>query len=601
MGAIVAILGEAGDPELAERMQRMLARSPYRGSPEFVVEGPLAIGIQSMGWDASLADDGNWLVAFHGYIGNWAELAAERGWRFPEDASNARKIATAYEDLGDRLFAKLRGEWALLIWDRRVQALLATRDLVGCRPLFQHAFEGRAFFATEVRQTLAGSGAPLEIDLETFRRFLHVEPNRDRSSVRGVYQVPAGAVWDCDADHDGPRSESFLRFGWDWPELSSVRLDEAAEVVHDRLEIAVARASADHPMGVALSGGLDSSTVWGILNNLGSAETGRPDIAALCLRFPDRDCDEGVFMDAVLAHLPGPRTDIRMLTAMVLPCLEEAAARADTPYLPNIISQLELARAAAADGRRIILTGHGGDHAFQGDLRDLEHAALREREPAAMWWAARLVVGQRMLGRACRRLIRLITWRCEATLSSTERGIGQAALGGMPTDVRALWAGTGDSLGEAGRQSILKGLVIEQAGWHLTPWEQVSATFGVDVRHPLLDLDLLEAALSVSQKLHLARGFRKGLLRVAAGCDLSGLVRSRRGKAGLSGFVIDGMSVGARGQSGDGGASGVSRRLGGGLEEIAAGFGEDYVLPLHLLIADLMRRGEGSDICCKAE
>ena len=76
MGAILAILGEAGDPDLAERLQRMIARSPCRGKPEFLIEGPLAIGIQSMGWDASLTDDGNWLVAFHGYIGNWTELAA---------------------------------------------------------------------------------------------------------------------------------------------------------------------------------------------------------------------------------------------------------------------------------------------------------------------------------------------------------------------------------------------------------------------------------------------------------------------------------------------------------------------------------------------
>ena len=63
MGSIVAILGEAGDPELDERLQRMLERSPYRGEPEFLVEGPLAIGIQSMGWDASLHSAGNWLVA----------------------------------------------------------------------------------------------------------------------------------------------------------------------------------------------------------------------------------------------------------------------------------------------------------------------------------------------------------------------------------------------------------------------------------------------------------------------------------------------------------------------------------------------------------
>jgi len=590
MGAILAILGEAGDPELGEHVQRMLARSPYRGEPELLVEGPLAIGIQSLGWDASLADDDNWLVAFHGYIGNWTELAAERGWRFPDGASNADKIAVAYEDLSDRLFARLRGEWALLIWNRRTRALLAARDLIGCRPLFQQAFGGRAYFATEVRQVLAGSGAPVEINFETFRKFLHAEPNRDRSSIRGVRQVPAGGVWDCDADRDAPRTEPFFRFGAEWPELGRIGLDEAAGVVRSRLEAAVTRASAARPMGIPLSGGLDSSTVWGILDNLGAVEAARPDIAAFCLRYPGRDDDEGDYMGAVLAHHPGPRTDICMFPAMVRPRLEEAAARADTPYLANIICQLELVRAAGVDGRRVILTGHGGDHAFDGDLRDVESAVLDGREPAAAWWAARLVVQHRMLGGACRRLIRVLARRPPIAMSSSPREGEQAASGGLSAEARALWGGADDALGEAGRRSLLKGLTIEQAGWNLTPWEQVGAAFGVDVRHPLLDLDLLETALSVPQKLHLARGFHKGLLRVAAGSDLPEKVRSRRGKMSLSDFVIDGLSLAPREQPGGGSAPGESTGDLGILGEIAAGFGEEFVFPLNLLIDGLMRR-----------
>ena len=164
MGAILAILGEAGDPELGGRLQRMIECSPYRGEPEFLIEGPLAIGIQSMGWDASLHLGGNWLVAFHGYIGNWGELAPLHGWNFPEDANNAHKIAIAYEVLGNALFSKLRGEWAVMILDRRRGELLAARDVVGCRPMFRsengglHAlndvFDGRILmhFAVEVEE-----------------------------------------------------------------------------------------------------------------------------------------------------------------------------------------------------------------------------------------------------------------------------------------------------------------------------------------------------------------------------------------------------------------------------------------------------------------
>ena len=69
----------------------------------------------------------------------------------------------------------------------------------------------------------------------------------------------------------------------------------------------------------------------------------------------------------------------------------------------------------------------------------------------------------------------------------------------------------------------------------------------------------------------------------------------------LSGFVIDGLPPVARERPGDGEASGESARFMGGLMGIAAGFGEEFVFPLHLLIADLMRRGQGPDVRAKAE
>ena len=154
----------------------------------------------------------------------------------------------------------------------------------------------------------------------------------------------------------------------------------------------------------------------------------------------------------------------------------------------------------------------------------------------------------------------------------------------------------GEALGEVGRWSMLEGLAIEQAGWYLTPWEQVSAAFGVEVRHPLFDLDLFEAALSVSQRLHLARGFHKGLLRVAAASYLPAKVRSRRGKTALSEFVIDGLSQTGRARPDEGNALGERTDFVGGLKEISAGVDEEFVFPLHLLIADLMRRGRGPDV-----
>ncbi len=129
-----------------------------------------------------------------------AVLAAERGWRFPDGASNAGKIAVAVEDLSDRLFARLRGEWAVLIWDRREQTLLAARDLIGCRPLFMHQHGARLFLATEIRQVMAGSGveAPLTNGMEIgFPSCLAARRDRGGHHAGGPSVVAATGVGDA--------------------------------------------------------------------------------------------------------------------------------------------------------------------------------------------------------------------------------------------------------------------------------------------------------------------------------------------------------------------------------------------------------------------
>jgi asparagine synthetase B (glutamine-hydrolysing) len=581
MGAVVAILGEKGDPELAERLQRMLARSPYRGTPEQLIEGPLAIGVQNLGSDASLAQHGNWIVAFHGYIGNWPELSSERGWSFPDGASNAAKMAIAFEDLGNRLFAKLRGEWALLIWDRSDRKLLAARDVVGCRPLFVHRHAERRFLASEVRQILAGSDVSVEIDIETFRRFLRVEANPDGSSVRDVNQVTPGSAWSCVANGGAHGSEPFFRFGSRWNELGRLDLEGAAEVLRAGIGTAVARASAGPQTCVALSGGLDSSTVWGFVRGRGSVQEASSDVSALCLRYPGRDDDEGAFMNAVLDQRPGPRRDIQLRVAMVMPCLREATAAVDTPFLANIVAQLELARAAATEGKKVILTGHGGDLAFQGNPLDLEDAVLRQHDAATAWWAARLATGQRMWGDVCRRLTRNLAQRSPAWFGLRSDTVSTS--GDLCAEARAIWEADLDTGGEAGRRTILQEIAVERAGWVLTPWEQLNASFGVEARHPLLDLDVLEVALSVPQKLHLACGFRKGLLRVAAQQYLPEKVRSRRGKMALSAFVEDGLEGAARGP-GKTGTITVE-----GMEDLLSGHDDGFTLPLRLLVDHILR------------
>ena len=106
MGAILAILGDTTDPELARRLEDMIARSPHRGTPKRHVENGFALATISLGWDSSLAAVGDRVTAFHGWIGNWPELASEHGLQWTADDSDAAKMAVAYEALGEAPAAK---------------------------------------------------------------------------------------------------------------------------------------------------------------------------------------------------------------------------------------------------------------------------------------------------------------------------------------------------------------------------------------------------------------------------------------------------------------------------------------------------------------
>ena len=149
MGAILAVFGEAGDPELPERLEKMIAVSPYRGTAERILAPGAAMAIQTLGWDASIARVGNLIVAFHGFIGNWDELAPALGLRFEDGTSNAQRLGIAFESAGERLFARLRGEFAALILDRRSGLVTAARDGYGVRPLFVHRHGNRTNLPSE--------------------------------------------------------------------------------------------------------------------------------------------------------------------------------------------------------------------------------------------------------------------------------------------------------------------------------------------------------------------------------------------------------------------------------------------------------------------
>jgi len=520
MGAVLAILGEADDPELGDRLQRMLARSPYRGEPKFLVEGALANGIQSMGWDASLHSAGNWLVAFHGYVGNWGELAPVHGLRFPEDASNAHRIAMAYEALGDDLFVKVRGGGAVLIWNRREQALLAVRDVVGCRPMFQSDVAGRLFLASEIRQIFAGNNLDPTPSSDGLVAHLVRQPLTDgRTMFEDVTQVLPARVYRYSPTQRQIPSQTNVY--WQPPSEKRIarrHLYRLADELHYLLERAVLRTLPDLPFACTLSGGMDSGSIWALVTDLAergesAANLGR----TVSLVFPGMESDES---HLIRTHKWFPGGDPILIDASAnqsVSHLGEMTHAVDFLPHPTLFGVGIVDAHARADCRRIVLDGIGGDEWFFGNFHYLFD----------LWRRGRLFIC--LLD--CIRLSSPRRWGFRKTaraLLPPSFSVRRMSSGPLPppawlhTAQHQLYRRLQRQLpfpspegASACSRELIGTLTFRQCDDGLLAIEQLSARNGVERRRPFMDLDLIDFAARSDGQAFTGGKRNKHLMRMA--------------------------------------------------------------------------------------
>ena len=329
------------------------------------VEGPVGLAarrlaiIDLVSGDQPLAnEDGRITVVQNGEIYNYRELRLElarAGHRF-STSGDTEVLAHLYEEHGDHFAERLRGMFAVALWDSEQGRLLLARDRYGIKPLYYREAEGELAFASELR-ALPRS----EIDLDALEAFLAFNSVPAPLTIfREVRKLPPGhiLVW-----QEG-RSE-LTRYARPAPvSAADVRGDEEAELVEElraRLRDSVrAHLVSDVPVGVLLSGGIDSAT----LAALAAEEMSEP-LRTFSIGFEERSFDE--LGDArLVAQRYGTRHRelvLRPDAALLLPALADAFDEpfADSSALPTyLVSQL------AAEDVKVALSGEGGDELFGG-------------------------------------------------------------------------------------------------------------------------------------------------------------------------------------------------------------------------------------------
>jgi len=368
----------AGGREAAEPLAAMLRQMVPRGPDDdgSVALQPAAGGMLRLGARRLAIQDlspaghqpmvdpitGSWLV-FNGEIYNFTELRDEleaRGCRF-SSRGDTEVLLAGYREWGEGVIERLRGMFAFALWDPARQTLLVARDRMGIKPLYYAAPAGRFVFASELRALLASGLVARELDLNGLDSFLKFGAVQEPATmVRGVRLLPAGCLlrW-----KDGAfRVERY----WDLPHASlplngdpRARADRI-EALRAELDAAVRmRLVSDVPLGVFLSGGLDSTVVAAIAARHCSR------MKTFTVTFAEEQFAEGVKARQVARLLETEHHEITVSQGDLLRMLPAAVAAMDQPTVDGINTYVVSLLTKQA-GVTVALSGLGGDEQFAG-------------------------------------------------------------------------------------------------------------------------------------------------------------------------------------------------------------------------------------------
>jgi asparagine synthase (glutamine-hydrolysing) len=360
---IASTRGAADPGRLAAMSALLVHRGPDSGG--WYVDGPVGLAARRLaiidladGDQPIESEDGTVVVVQNGEIYNYEELMAElqRAGHAFRTHCDTEVLVHAYEEWGTGFAERLRGMFAVAIWDARERRLVLARDRFGIKPLYYRTDDGELEFASELRSLPRG-----EIDLDALEAFLAFNCVPAPFSIfRDTRKLPPGhlLVW----QNGEPRLERYAR-----PApvpASGLRNEDGAELAEElraRMRDSVrAHLVSDVPVGVLLSGGVDSC----LLAALAAEETGYP-LHTFSIGFEERSFDE--LDDArLVAERYGTvhhELVLRPDAALLLPALADAFDEpfADSSALPTyLVSQL------AVQDVKVALSGEGGDELFGG-------------------------------------------------------------------------------------------------------------------------------------------------------------------------------------------------------------------------------------------
>ncbi|MBC8373444.1 MAG: asparagine synthase (glutamine-hydrolyzing) [Planctomycetes bacterium] len=453
-------------------------------------------------------ESGKLALVYNGEIYNYRQLREEltaKGRQF-RSASDTEVILEAYRAWGTDCVAHLNGMFAFALYDVGAGRLFLARDRAGQKPLYYMHDGERLVFASELKAIMADPSFRREIDLEALDHYLaYGYVPGALCMLKGVAKLPPAHCMTCDLD----RREAKIWRYWQLPDPPGDRharseeelLDEYHELLRDSVR---RRLVADVPVGILLSGGIDSSLVTAM-----AAEVSSTPVKTFTIAFPGAGrFDEAPYARMVADHFSAEHTELTAEQADV-DLLPELAAQFDEPMADSSMVPTYLVCRLIRRHATVALGGDGGDELFGGDLHHSwiqQQQRLRRFIPPPLRQLSRRAAGWMMRpGRKGRnyvlgalsslpRSIAQINTYCDESL---RRGLLAPIYASRPSRHRGPEAFKTDLCGP-GRTPLQLATSVDFATYLpediLVKVDRASMLTSLEVRAPFLDYRLIEFA-----------------------------------------------------------------------------------------------------------
>jgi asparagine synthase (glutamine-hydrolysing) len=525
--------------DVAERMRDVMAhRGPdgvglYLGPRVALGHRRLAIVDVEHGAQPMASDDGQVQLVFNGEIFNhpmlYAQLRAEAVHYHTR--CDTETILRLYERHGQAMPEHLRGMFAIAIWDERSQELFLVRDRFGVKPIYYaHLADGSLLFGSEIKVILAAGDVRAAFNEQALPDMLaNHAPSGDETLFAGIRRLPAGhtLTW-----KDG---EVRIARYWDLHFGETDQRDDAtliAEYKERFIEAVRLRLMADVPLGMFLSGGIDSASITAAMSTLV-----RDPIKTFSVAFAEREANELHYARLVATRYATDHHEVVVSPGDFWDAVPRLIWHEDEPMAHPSSVALNFVSRLAAQQVKVVLTGEGSDETLAGYNRyrvTIANAMLGRRyeqwTPRAMRDAVRGVIGALPASSRLRQKLSRTALVLPADLTSLyfdnfavfDRATQQRLLS---AEARARLAGidpyaaASKALGAADGHTLLDQLLYADTKTYLhellMKQDQMSMAASIESRVPFLDHPLVEYAARLPERLKLRGWTTKYVLREA--------------------------------------------------------------------------------------